>query len=802
MILRAIFLILFWHSLSWAATPMFFNYQGMLNDSAGPVNYDVPMSFRIYDSESAADPVWGESHTSINVSSGIYNVLIGSGTPLSGFSQLSSEVFTDHGNDIWLEVEVAGELLTPRQRIVSVPYAIHANSSDSAVSAENAAAANYATTSGQVAGLCSAGDSVTCFEDDIAKIGVGECKTGKRYCNPEETGFGPCQDQVVSTGEICDDNRDNDCDGEVDEFCDGVPCDDGDPCTYSDVYTGGVCGGTTINCNDNLPCTTDTCNGDGTCTNQVQPGFCAVGGVCFANGTVHPDDECKQCVSGQSQTAWSSVADGTPCEDDGLSCTIDLCSAGSCSHVASPETGQCFIEGECYEHLSTNPVRECQYCNASNNTTWSNKPLDEACFDDGNPCTSHLCDGGGNCVITAISDWTACDDGNSATHGDWCYNQVCSGFSKRLLNGGTNDEYVDASSRGSTGWWHSEGGNLDADIFSGSINIFRLNPVGLLFDDRYFDTTNLDAVGALNSTAEYDGLFKSWSLNSPGSGWDLLPAANFSAVSLYISGSNDWIFGGTQKYVAAGWDTATNSMIVRFCPLNTGDDCRDLPVFGSYYVDCGGSEAIYDNDYTLVCNKYANPGDTWPSHISILTWDATDDRFESIADYTVFGANKKSTTTSSVNFYLVIGGTGGLLRVAKVIGGAVIEASDITLLTSDQDKIDFHDSALWENRIWVVGKRTVSTGTTIISTTITHIVAHADVSSNLSLSTSWRVHEVDSDTFSNFGTPPFPSPEDYSLKGVAGLNNITFSQLYLFGGWWTGNEPDSRDRAVWMWEKP
>ena len=40
----------------------------------------------------------------------------------------------------------------------------------------------------------------------------------------------------------------------------GTACDDGDACTTNDACSGGNCvGGPPLNCDDNNPCTTDTC---------------------------------------------------------------------------------------------------------------------------------------------------------------------------------------------------------------------------------------------------------------------------------------------------------------------------------------------------------------------------------------------------------------------------------------------------------------------------------------------------------------------------------------------------------------
>ena len=60
----------------------------------------------------------------VEVSRGLFNVLLGSTTPLS-----ASDF---DGTSRWLELEVEGETLSPRVRIVSAPYAIQAEEAKNA----------------------------------------------------------------------------------------------------------------------------------------------------------------------------------------------------------------------------------------------------------------------------------------------------------------------------------------------------------------------------------------------------------------------------------------------------------------------------------------------------------------------------------------------------------------------------------------------------------------------------------------------------------------------------------------------
>src|SRR5262249_37711836 len=59
-----------------------------------------------------------------------------------------------------------------------------------------------------------------------------------------------------------------------------VPCDDGDPCTTGDVCHAGVCAGTPLVCGLDAPCSqTATCNpADGSCLDTTPFSTCAAGG--------------------------------------------------------------------------------------------------------------------------------------------------------------------------------------------------------------------------------------------------------------------------------------------------------------------------------------------------------------------------------------------------------------------------------------------------------------------------------------------------------------------------------------------
>lgn len=110
-----------------AAVPGEVSYQGLLLDSGGqPITGPVDLDFDLFDVATGGTSVWSESHTAVDVLDGVYDVVLGSTAPIT--PALVS------GGALWLEVTVDGETLSPRQRLLAVPYAVRA---DTAENAEN-----------------------------------------------------------------------------------------------------------------------------------------------------------------------------------------------------------------------------------------------------------------------------------------------------------------------------------------------------------------------------------------------------------------------------------------------------------------------------------------------------------------------------------------------------------------------------------------------------------------------------------------------------------------------------------------
>ncbi len=102
---------------------LLFSYQGQLTDVAGvPIpNARLPMTFKLYTVASEGAPFWTEIYTgaqAITVTNGLFHVQLGSLTPLDA-TQLTG--------DVYLELTVNDEMLSPRELLTSVAFAVEAN---------------------------------------------------------------------------------------------------------------------------------------------------------------------------------------------------------------------------------------------------------------------------------------------------------------------------------------------------------------------------------------------------------------------------------------------------------------------------------------------------------------------------------------------------------------------------------------------------------------------------------------------------------------------------------------------------
>lgn len=108
--------------------PDYINFQGYLTNTAGsPVNIPVDMTVRLWSDEVSVDNgdfMYFEEHLGVQVDSGLFNLLVGLGVIDQGNDPFSADIFNEP--EIWLELEIDGEVLAPRRRLAPVPYAFRA----------------------------------------------------------------------------------------------------------------------------------------------------------------------------------------------------------------------------------------------------------------------------------------------------------------------------------------------------------------------------------------------------------------------------------------------------------------------------------------------------------------------------------------------------------------------------------------------------------------------------------------------------------------------------------------------------
>jgi hypothetical protein len=235
----------------------------------------------------------------------------------------------------------------------------------------------------------------SCCSTDAQCAGTDQCTTNERCvghrCVSDPV---PCDD-----GNPCTDDGCNPTSG-CTHVANNASCDDGDACTTGDGCQGGVCrGGPQRDCRDSNVCTDDGCSPATGCTHVPNTApcddgsFCTTGDTCSAGACVGgppPDcDDDNPCTTDSCQpNVGCRHVDNTDACDDHLFCTVgDRCSGGACVGTARDCTAsgdQCRI-GTCDEGIN-----EC---------VGVPKPDGTACNDgsactSGETCTSGVCAGG------------------------------------------------------------------------------------------------------------------------------------------------------------------------------------------------------------------------------------------------------------------------------------------------------------------------------------------------------------------------------------------------------------------------
>jgi hypothetical protein len=125
-LLACLLAILVFSTFAYAEVPKMINYQGKITRPSGAlIDTTTSMIFSIYADSTGGTPLWTETQTSVKVEFGVFCVLLGSVNPVP------ATVFD--GNTRYLGLKVGNDNeMTPRKAIVSVGYAYHSGTADTA----------------------------------------------------------------------------------------------------------------------------------------------------------------------------------------------------------------------------------------------------------------------------------------------------------------------------------------------------------------------------------------------------------------------------------------------------------------------------------------------------------------------------------------------------------------------------------------------------------------------------------------------------------------------------------------------
>jgi hypothetical protein len=230
-----------------------------------------------------------------------------------------------------------------------------------------------------------------------------------------------------------------------------VACDDGNACTSADQCALGICAGTPKTCNDSNSCTLDTCSlATGQCVFTATTSGCDDGNLCTVGDV---------CATGVCTPGMAKVCnDNNPCTDDSCSptagcvftpnnanacsdgslCTADHCAAGACvsTPVVCPDdqnpctTAACSPTTGCSQTFNSDPCDDHDLCTTndrcSSGVCQAGTPKD---CSDSNVCTTDTCEPStGTCGHAANT--APCDDLDACTEGDACADSVCKGTAR------------------------------------------------------------------------------------------------------------------------------------------------------------------------------------------------------------------------------------------------------------------------------------------------------------------------------------------------------------------------------------
>ena len=283
-----------------------------------------------------------------------------------------------------------------------------------------------------------------------SKATTGDCDDGDACTEKDSCASGSCKGTAFDAGgkNACDDGNPctkDACDpktGCINTGDDGKTCDDGDACTEGDACFGGGCAGKTKACDDNNPCTVDSCDAKVGCVGKpADGGPCDDGDACTINdscsngtcaaGKAKDCDDNNPCTTDSCKdgSCGASPNDAASC-DDGNACTDkDACSNGKCNGSAVKcDDGNVCTDDSCDPSAGCTKTPNSATCDDANACTDNDGCSGGTCkgseknataCDDNNACTKDSCDPKLGCQSVA-AEGAPCDDGDACTNNDAC----------------------------------------------------------------------------------------------------------------------------------------------------------------------------------------------------------------------------------------------------------------------------------------------------------------------------------------------------------------------------------------------
>jgi hypothetical protein len=184
-------------------------------------------------------------------------------------------------------------------------------------------------------------------------------------------------------------------DGECRDRPQQTTCDDGDACTVDDACTDQGCAGTPLDCDDGIACTQDLCSPGG-CEHVPTDALCDSGECTVAAcRPADPAADGRGCI----QTV---VGEGDACTDDGVPCTDDVCTSGTCLHV--PVDTRCPGAAACGGAACTPGATTSDAAGCVSGPAGTEGGV---CAEDGDPCSDDRCRAGA-CQHQVVDQHVTC----------------------------------------------------------------------------------------------------------------------------------------------------------------------------------------------------------------------------------------------------------------------------------------------------------------------------------------------------------------------------------------------------------